>query len=93
MHRGRSRRSERASPVSSAGQQVYGLRLPKWPGPWAEFGIARASHVAPVPKGWSGLEAASLCVGGTVVCSALKVLGAPKGKHRLVVGASGSIGT
>jgi alcohol dehydrogenase len=76
------------------GQRVYGLRMP-WeaPGPWAEFGVVRATHVAPVPQGWSAPEAASLCVSGTVVCSILKLLGEPRGKRCLVVGASGSIGT
>jgi len=75
------------------GQRVYGMRPPKLAGPWAEQGITKASFVAPVPSGWSPAETASLCLGGMVVCSIVRALGAPQGKHCVVVGASGSIGT
>jgi alcohol dehydrogenase len=75
------------------GRRVYGLRMPSWPGPWAEFGVVRASYLAPVPEGWSASQAAALCVGGTVVSSVLRALGPPRGMRILVVGASGSIGT
>ncbi len=77
----------------TVGQAVFGIRPPKLAGPWAEFCITHASHVAPIPSGWSVTEAAALCLGGTVITSILKALGPLKGKTYVIVGASGSLGT
>ncbi len=75
------------------GQRVYGLRSPKLAGPWAEYGVAKAAYLAPLPQGYSAEQAASLCLGGMVTCSILAAVGDAGGKRVVVVGASGSIGT
>ncbi len=75
------------------GQPVYGMRPPKCSGPWAEYGITKASFVAPMPEALSPAEAAAQCLGGVVACSILKATGSVRGKRCLVVGASGGIGT
>ena len=75
------------------GQRVYGLRPPKLAGPWAEYAVTRATHLAPIPEGWAIEQAGALCLAGMVIGSILDALDSPQGKLCLVVGASGSIGT
>jgi alcohol dehydrogenase len=75
------------------GQRVYGMRSPKYSGPWAEYGISKASFLSPMPEGYSAVHAAALPISAVVVCAIFAALGEVKGKRCLVVGASGGIGT
>lgn len=76
------------------GDRVFGIVSPSQrEGAWAEYCVAKARDLHPVPEGMSFEQAASLGLAGMVACAVVEAAGDVEGKRCLVVGASGGIGS
>jgi NADPH:quinone reductase-like Zn-dependent oxidoreductase len=71
------------------GQDVFGA----CPGAFAEFAVAKAAQIAPMPAGAGYVEMAGVPIAGCVALQAIRDVGAiDPGDRILIVGASGGIG-
>jgi NADPH:quinone reductase-like Zn-dependent oxidoreductase len=84
-------------PSSRAGEAVYGTSGSKQAftvdGAQAEYMLVPENAVAPLPKGVSFVQAATLGVPFTTAATALKRTGAKEGEYVLVLGANGAVGS
>jgi NADPH:quinone reductase-like Zn-dependent oxidoreductase len=75
------------------GDRVFGVTNPRFTGGCAEFAVAEAGMIAPLPQGLSFVEAASVPV---VASTAWQMLfdhgGVQNGTRVLILGAAGSVG-
>jgi NADPH2:quinone reductase len=84
-------------PSSRAGEAVYGTSGNKQAftvnGAQAEYMLVPENAVAPLPKGVSFVQAATLGVPFTTAATALKRTSAKEGEYVLVLGANGAVGS
>ncbi len=74
------------------GQRVYGMcNALRGRGPWAEACVVAAARLSAIPAGLSFEHAAALPVAGSTAIDAIARIQA-RGRHCLVVGASGGVG-
>lgn len=84
-------------PSSRAGEAVYGTSGNKQAftvdGAQAEYMLVPENAVAPLPKGVSFVQAATMGVPFTTAATVLKRTGAKEGEYVLVLGANGAVGS
>jgi NADPH:quinone reductase-like Zn-dependent oxidoreductase len=74
------------------GDRVYAMTFATSKGFYAEYGVAKAEHVSPIPRKLSTAQAGAMAVDAVTALRGLNLLDITPGASVLIFGASGGIG-